>query len=271
MVGITCIVKSLALLTLFQTKVTKCYTEEASYVKVRVPESYIRPRNGKDEESYGTKNDCSFGCTLVGGEECTAFYFQKGECVLATINKTFPYISNYLTDGINVMVRNERVFLNAKTIPHLGTLAGSESDKALTNSSSGFGPVVKPVWPASTDGIYGHAFYKGGLLVCGKARKCWYWTFYTGTWEEMPGTLSYVHFHGALIVSGDTMWMIMGRPENNPSSVSTKKVETYDLRQRREWTTEDDADINNGVALFAAVLYDETKVKIYICQVVISS
>ncbi len=142
MVGITCIVKSLALLTLFQTKVTKCYTEEASYVKVRVPESYIRPHNGKDEKSYGTKNDCSFGCTLVGGEECTAFYFQKGECVLATINKTFPYISNYLTDGINVMVRKERVLLNAKTIPHLGTLAGSESDKALTNSSSGFGPVL---------------------------------------------------------------------------------------------------------------------------------
>ncbi len=58
---------------------------------------------------------------------------------------------------------------------------------------------------------------------------------------------------------------------NIPSSVPTKKVETYDIWQRREWTTEDDADINNGLALFAAVLYDETKVKKYICQVVISS
>ncbi len=269
-----CIACSLALLTLLQAKAAYCTMEEAFYVKVRVPESYIFPRNGKDEKSYGTKTDCSFGCTfVVGEEECTAFYFQKGECVMATLNTTFPYVPSYLRKGIDVMVRRERVLLNDKPVPHLGTLWGSDSDLSLTNSSSGFGPVVKPIRPKSTDSTFGHASYKGGLLVCGSetARKCWYWTFHTGTWEEMPGTLSHNHFYGALVVVGDTMWMIMGRPADESLSNPTKKVETYDLRQRREWTTENDADVINGVSFFAAVLYDETKVKILGSQKILST
>ncbi len=244
-----------------------CLTEEASYVKVRVPQGYVKARDGEEEKAFGTRSDCAFGCTLVGEAECTAFLFQQGECTLATIDAaSSKFVPSYVREGVDIMVRQEKISLGARIVPHIGFIgndAGVEYDDALDHP--GFGPIDMPRQSEVQDDkkIFGTEMYKNGLFVCGNyvnnaiIKKCWQWTFHSGKWMEVPGDLMYGHFYGGVVVAGGKLWVFSGRPA--PSTNPTRKVESFDLKLK-VWKEEDDVAFSPGTSFFTAITFDDTKV-----------
>ncbi len=245
-------------------------SSQSSYIKLRIPGGYLQARNGEEEKAYGTKADCAFGCTLLGEAECTTFHFRQDKCTLGTLNTTDPYIPSYVMDGTDVMVKPDKVSWEAVTnVTHLGffgTQSTADFDDALHDDS--FPPLPMPRIPKqkSGTGVFGYVHHKDGIITCGGLvgstviKKCWYWTFYSGFWYEMPGTLFHGHYYGQAVIVGDKIWMFMGKPTLN--GAPHKKVESYDMKLGH-WSEEPEADVQYGVSYFQAVVYDETKVRFF--------
>ena len=248
---------------------TVCCTvvSQTAYTKLRLPHGHMTARNGTEETAYKTEADCAFACNWLGDGECNLYQFLQEKCILGVLNVTDAYIPSYVMEGIDVMVKTEKVLRNALTnVTHVGFLGISSAatwDAVLDDER--FDPVSMPRIPQQNSAapVFGHVQLKDGLVACGGlqgttvVKKCWQWTFLSGAWREMPGELSHGHYYGTAVIVGDKIWMFMGRQTYN--SVPHKKVESYDLNLGF-WIEESDANVEFGVSHFAAIVYDATKV-----------
>ncbi len=73
----------------------------------------------------------------------------------------------------------------------------------------------------------------------------------------MPGELEEGHFGGQLVVVERRLWMFMGAPVY-ATNVGHKAVESYGTDQRG-WIREPDADVEVGVYVLGAAVFDGTK------------
>ncbi len=262
-----------ALLLMNTFFVSSAILEEA-YTRVRVPSGYFLPNYGQDEKAHSTKTDCAFACTLAGEDECTGYVFEHQQCSLGTMDMSRPHVPSYVMDGTDVMIRSHRLRRNVLNVTHIGSLVISTADDwddAINGSY--FSPVAMPRMPQQlvNKPIFGHTWYKGGLMACGGMKgttvikKCWRWTFGSGRWSEIGGTLNYGHYYGRLVYAGGKLWMIMGRP--TPSQNPHKYVESYDFKLG-VWTDEGEAvGVTYGISHFEAVAFDDTKVSKHLSMI----
>ena len=235
------------------------------YVKLRVPDGYFLEMQENPHKEFGTRPDCAFGCAAEAG--CEAFVVRGGKCALGTMNMTNPNVPSFVPDGMDIMVKKDKVALNALSIPHIGSLTldlNVPYDTAVVNATD-FPPVQMSRYPGKEAGgsIFGVTNYKNGLVACGGTsggaivKTCHRWSFHSGEWTEMRGELWHAHFDGGLVVLGDRLWMFMGAPTD--SSDSHRKVESYEMGPGR-WREESDAGTEHPLAAFGAAVFDETKV-----------
>ncbi len=174
------------------------------FVKLRVPDGYFLEMQENPHKEFGTRPDCAFGCAAEAG--CEAFVVRGGKCALGTMNMTNPNVPSFVPDGMDIMVKKDKVALNALSIPHIGSLTldlDVPHDTAVVNATD-FPPVQMPRYPGKEAGgsIFGVTNYKSGLVACGgtsggaTVKTCRRWSFHSGEWTEMRGELWDAHFDG---------------------------------------------------------------------------
>ncbi len=263
--------QELILLCLFTSCVKCMLTHEKSFVKLRVPsDDYLLEISNHPYREYREQSDCAFACTFL--EECEAFVILNDKCALGTMNMTDPHIPSYAPNGMDLMLRRDKVDLNSVSIWHLASL-GIRSiyfvDDAVSVDGVDFSSVEMPKYPnkeQDTD-IFGVTTYKDSLVACGGTsnsgatvlKTCYLFSFYNGAWTKMGGQLELGHFEGRLVVAGDKLWMFMGRADLS-GGLPHLGVESYDLKRPGHWKREADAGVPEAVVWFAAAVYDETKV-----------